>query len=121
MTRRSGSIPRMRSPTIARSAAWSAKQEYDQADADLAEAARLAPDNPVTYNGRAWMWATCPNAKYRDGRKAVESATKACELTDWDEAGIIDTLAAAYAELGDFAVGPQVADQGDRARNRREG
>ena len=27
----------------------------------------------------------------------------ACELTEWTEAGIIDTLAAAYAEIGDFA------------------
>ena len=44
-----------------------------------------------------------PTRKYRDGRKAVEAATKACELTDWTEAGIIDTLAAAYAEIGDFA------------------
>jgi tetratricopeptide (TPR) repeat protein len=88
---------------IARSAAWSAKLEYHKAEADLAQAERLAPESPVTCNARAWMWATCPDAKYRDGRKSVEAATKACELTDWDEAGIIDTLAAGYAETGDFA------------------
>ena len=88
----------------ARASAWGAKKEYAKADADLGEALRLDPHNPLTYNGRAWTWATCPNAKYRNGRKAVESATKACELTDWNEAGIIDTLAAAYAEVGDFAL-----------------
>ena len=89
---------------FARASAWGAKQEYARADADLGEALRLEPQNPVTCNGRAWTWATCPNAKYRDGQKAVEFATKACELTDWNEAGIIDTLAAAYGEAGDFAL-----------------
>ena len=55
------------------------------------------------YNDRAWLWATCPNAKHRDGRKAVESATQACELTRWNAPGVLDTLAAACAESGDFA------------------
>jgi Flp pilus assembly protein TadD len=41
--------------------------------------------------------------KHRDGKRAVESATRACELTNWKEANCIDTLAAAYAEAGDFA------------------
>ncbi len=88
----------------ARSSAWAGKKEYAKADADLAQASRLAPENPLTYNGRAWTWATCPDAKYRDGKKAVEAATKACELTDWTDGGLIDTLAAAYAEVGDFAA-----------------
>ena len=38
----------------------------------------------------------------RDQRQAVESATRACELTGWKEAGYLDTLAAAYADAGDF-------------------
>jgi tetratricopeptide (TPR) repeat protein len=88
---------------FARASAWTEKQEYAKADADLAAALRLDPQNPVTCNGRAWTWATCPDAKFRNGQKAVEAATKACELTDWSEAGIIDTLAAAYAEIGEFA------------------
>ncbi len=88
---------------IARSAVWSAKKAYDKAAADLAAALRLEPENPAVHNGRAWLWATCPDAQYRDGRKAVKAATKGCEESDWDEAGIIDTLAAAYAEVGEFA------------------
>ena len=87
---------------FARASAWGAKREYAKADADLGEALRLDPQNPVTCNGRAWTWATCPDGQFRNGQKAVESATRACELTDWDEAGIIDTLAAAYAETGDY-------------------
>jgi len=86
----------------ARATAWTAKKDYGRADADLAKALVLEPENPLECNGRAWIWATCPDAKYRDGRRAVEAATRACELTDWQEAGIIDTLAAAFAETGDF-------------------
>ena len=90
-------------PYIARSSARTAKHEYDRADADLDSAARIEPEDPVIQNARAWQWATCPDARYRDGRRSVEAATKACELTGWHEGQIIDTLAAAYAEAGDFA------------------
>jgi two-component SAPR family response regulator len=38
----------------------------------------------------------------RDGLKAVEMAAKACELTQWKQSEMVDTLAAAYAEAGDF-------------------
>ena len=82
--------------------AWQAKGEYDKAIADYNEAIRLDPKDADAYNGRAWLWATCPDARYRDGKQAVESATRACELTDWKNADHLDTLAAAYAEAGDF-------------------
>jgi tetratricopeptide (TPR) repeat protein len=48
------------------------------------------------------MEATCPDAKYRDGKKAVDDGKRACELTAWRDAHALDTLAAAYAEAGDF-------------------
>ena len=51
---------------------------------------------------RAWIWTACRDKKHRDGKKAVESATKACELTRWKNADYLETLAAACAEIGDF-------------------
>jgi tetratricopeptide (TPR) repeat protein len=78
-------------------------KDYDEAIADYNYATRLDPESTDAYAWRAWLWATCPDAKHRDGRKAVESATQACELTSWDEPAIIDTLAAGFAESGDFA------------------
>jgi tetratricopeptide (TPR) repeat protein len=61
------------------------------------------PKNPgLLLNNIAWLQATCPRAELRYGAKAVENATKACELTNWENAGYVDTLAAAYAETGDF-------------------
>ena len=49
------------------------------------------------------MLATCPDEKLRDGPKAVTSATRACELTQWKEARPLAALAAAYAECADFS------------------
>jgi hypothetical protein len=50
----------------------------------------------------AWLLATCPDETYRDPNRAVELATKACELGRWKNAGHIDTLATACAESGDM-------------------
>jgi hypothetical protein len=38
----------------------------------------------------------------RDGKKAVEYARKACELTDWKNPDYLATLSAAFAETADF-------------------
>ncbi len=53
-------------------------------------------------NELAWLLATCPDDKYRDAKRSVELATKACELTGWRQWNNLDTLAAAYAETGNF-------------------
>jgi tetratricopeptide (TPR) repeat protein len=85
-----------------RGIAWWAKKEYDRALADYTEALRLDHGYALAYNNRAWLWVTCPDAKDRDGRRAIEAATRACELSGWEEANDIDTLTAAYAAAGDF-------------------
>lgn len=54
------------------------------------------------YNNLGWLLAVCPEARFRDGRKALEYAMKACALSGWKEPDCIDTLAAAYAEQGNF-------------------
>jgi tetratricopeptide (TPR) repeat protein len=53
-------------------------------------------------NSRAWLRATCPNISIRNGQLGVADASKACQLNDWELASHIDTLAAAYAEAGQF-------------------
>jgi tetratricopeptide (TPR) repeat protein len=81
---------------------YAQKKDCDKAVADYDEAIRLDPDNPHAYQALAWLLATCPEAKFRDGDKAVEYATKACELTSQEGANQFETLAAAYAEAGKF-------------------
>jgi tetratricopeptide (TPR) repeat protein len=81
---------------------WLARRDYARALAAYGEQIRLYPEFDHAYERRAWIWATCPDPQFRDGRLAVESATRACELTNWKAAAVLDTLATAYAESGDF-------------------
>ncbi len=81
---------------------WREKQDYGKSLADYEEAIRLDPKYQEPLNNAAWLRATCPDEKYRNGQQAVEYATKACELSAWKDAANLDTLAAAYAEAGDF-------------------
>jgi membrane associated rhomboid family serine protease len=76
---------------------------------DYAGARDLLTDRVARYedipmlNTLAWLLATCPDAAVRDGAKAVAFARRACDRDQWTHASVIDTLAAAYAESGDFA------------------
>jgi tetratricopeptide (TPR) repeat protein len=89
-------------PYAARGNSYSHKGDYDKAIADFNDAIRVAPKNSPPYNSFAWLLGTCPQPSFRDGKKAVIYATKSCELSQWKNAYSIDTLAAAYAEAGDF-------------------
>jgi tetratricopeptide (TPR) repeat protein len=75
---------------------------YDKARADWNEAIRLDPKDLHSHFALAWLLATCPDAKIRDGKRAVELATDACEFSGWKNAYAVGALAAAYAESGDF-------------------
>lgn len=78
------------------------KGEYDKAIEDYTEAIQLDPKLASAYNNLAWCFSTCPEAQYRDGQQAVITGRKACELSEWKHIDFIKTLAAAYAELGNF-------------------
>jgi tetratricopeptide (TPR) repeat protein len=74
-----------------------------EAVADYEKALQLVPENSGVLNNLAWVLATSPEAKLRNGKRALELAAKACEVTNYKQAHILSTLAAAYAEMGDFA------------------
>jgi tetratricopeptide (TPR) repeat protein len=79
------------------------RHDYKIAEAEFRETAERFPRSAHAHNALAWLLATCPEAAIRNGAEAVTHATTACELTQWNDAGFLDTLAAAYAETGDFA------------------
>ncbi|MFI5454900.1 MAG: tetratricopeptide repeat protein [Isosphaerales bacterium] len=80
------------------------KKDHAKALADFDQALRLDSRDACALDGRGWIWATSPDATVRDGKKAVEAAIEACELTRWRETYCLETLAAGYAEVGDFAA-----------------
>jgi tetratricopeptide (TPR) repeat protein len=84
---------------------------YRAAAADFAVAKRLLPGDVGVLNNSAWVKATCRDSSVRNGRAAVADATRACELTNWNDASTLDTLAAAYAEAGDFSRAIKFATQ----------
>jgi tetratricopeptide (TPR) repeat protein len=76
--------------------------KHREALADYDAAYKQQPDDSGLLNNFAWLLATTPESKFRDGKRAIELATKACKLTDFKASHILSTLAAAYAETGDF-------------------
>ncbi len=66
-----------------------------------------APDDAGVLSNLAWLLATCPEEGLRDGKEAVRLARQADELSGHRSARVLDTLGAAYAEIGQFdqAVG----------------
>jgi hypothetical protein len=67
------------------------------------EIAANAPDSPRMLDELAWLLATYPDSNSRDGAQAVGLAERACALTERRVSALLDTLAAAYAETGDFS------------------
>src|SRR5205823_5434618 len=72
-------------------------------------ALELQPDNVVFQNSLAWMLAAAPKANLRDGARALELATKADQSTGGNNPIALRTLAAAYAEAGDFSNAVQTS------------
>ena len=74
-----------------------------EAVAHWREGIDLQPDDALALRRAAWVLATSPDAAIRNGGDALAFAVRAVEITGGGDARILDTLAAAYAEKGQFA------------------
>lgn len=75
---------------------------HAEAIADFEILYKQRPEDESILNNFAWVLATSPDDKLRNGKRALELALKGCEATKYEKSHILSTLAAAYAELGDF-------------------
>lgn len=88
-----------------------ADKQYPAAVQAFEKALDLSPRNILVANNYAWLLATGPD-NVRDGYRAVELAEKVCEDVEYKTPEFIDTLAAAYAELGQFDKAVDAAKKG---------
>lgn len=77
-------------------------KDYGKADEALIEGLRIDAEDPSLLCSRAMLLAACPDAKIRNGKLAVELATKGNEVFSYSNSEHLAALAAAYAETGDF-------------------
>ena len=94
---------------------------HAQAIADFEQALTLREDDESILNNLAWILATSPDDSLRDGQRAIELAGKACTLTGHQQAPLLSTLAAAYAEAGEFdkaiSSAEKALEAADRTKN----
>ncbi len=76
--------------------------KHAEAISDYEEALKADPEDDGVLNNLAWVLATSPDDKVRNGKRSIELGKKACEVTEYKAAHILSTLAAGYAETGDF-------------------
>jgi hypothetical protein len=76
--------------------------KFRRAISEYERSLQLDPDKMHVLNTLAWILATSLEDGIRDGSRAVELARRACELSKWQDPRMLGTLAAAYAETGQF-------------------
>ncbi|MGE5360884.1 MAG: tetratricopeptide repeat protein [Bacteroidales bacterium] len=69
------------------------------------------PDNPFLLSRLGWLLATSPEDGVRNGARAVEVSERAVRITSRQDTMSLDTLAAAYAEVGRFDQAVSVAQE----------
>jgi len=94
--------PRFISAYHSRGLAYMGTHDHERAFTDHIEAVRLNPRSAAAYNKFAWLWIAWPDVRLREAQMGIELATRACELSGWDDWSCLSTLAAAFAEVARF-------------------
>jgi tetratricopeptide (TPR) repeat protein len=86
-----------------------AQEKTSEAIATYREVLRREPDMPEARNNLALILASDWETTNRNGAEAVSLARRACELTHNSQPPFLSTLAAAYAEAGQFEAAASAA------------
>ena len=91
-------------------AVLAAQGKWREAVAQWRDVLQQEPENYLALNMLAYTLATCPEASLRNGPEAVLLAEQSSRLSGRLDPEILDTLAAAYAEVGRFADAVETAN-----------
>jgi len=98
-----------------RARVWVKQGRPREAIEDFRKALEWSPDLDGAMNDYAWLLATHPDPSLRNGTEAVRLAQQAERLTRGRNPAALDTLASAYAELGQYtdavATGQRALDR----------
>ncbi len=83
--------------------------EFAAATRQFEQVIGQSPDDVRATLCLAWLKATCPEAAIRNGDQAVQLAQRLATLRNPADPLVMDILAAAYAEAGDFATAVTIA------------
>jgi tetratricopeptide (TPR) repeat protein len=87
------------------------EEQAGEAIAEFRKALELRPANPAMQNRLAWALATAAQISLRDGARAVQLAAQASQATGANNADILRTLAAAYAQEGQYPEAVETAQK----------
>jgi len=87
---------------------------FSEAVADLGRVLELEPDHIGANADLAWVLSTAPIAELRDGRRAIDLARKALAAAGDRDPRCLEILAAAHAEVGDFATAIRLAAEAEQ-------
>jgi tetratricopeptide (TPR) repeat protein len=76
--------------------------DYNRATDDFHHALELDANCADAYRSLAWLESTCPDEKFRDAQQAMAAADRAAKLSQPGNCFVLDALAAAHANAGDF-------------------
>ncbi len=85
------------------------KGQTAEAVQNYEKALEISPQSVSALTNLAWLLATCSNASFRNGTKAIELAGEADQLSGGTNTLVLRALAAAYAESGQFGKGIEIA------------
>jgi tetratricopeptide (TPR) repeat protein len=85
------------------------KGQTAEAVQNYEKALAISPQSVSALTNLAWLLATCSNASFRNGTKAIELAGEADQLSGGTNTLVLRALAAAYAESGQFGKAIAIA------------
>ena len=104
-------LPAMPDAHLQLALALAGSRQTAPAMAEFQAALALNPNQPEALDRLAWIRATAADPTFRNGTVAVQLAGRACALTSMQQPAYLNTLAAAYAEAGDFDHAAQTAQK----------